>query len=116
MIFQFKITLVEAEPAIWRRTQVADCTLDRFHEHIQTEMGWTNSHLHEFEVHGARYGDPDLLDDGFEEADCEDSRKIILSEVLHGQRRGFRYVYDFGDNWEHEILLEDRLAADPKVK
>ena len=81
-------------------------------------MGWTNSHLHEFEVSGTRYGDPDLLEDDFGEADFEDSRESLLREVLDGRRRGFRfrYLYDFGDNWEHEILLEDQQTADPKVK
>jgi len=118
VVFQFKITLLEIEPAIWRRIQVVDCTLDQLHEHIQTAMGWTNSHLHEFEISGTRYGDPDLLEDDFGEADFEDSLEVLLSEVLDRRRRGFRfrYVYDFGDSWEHEILLEDRLAGDPKVK
>ena len=41
-LYQFKITLLDIHPAIWRRIQVKDCTLDRLHEHIQTAMGWTN--------------------------------------------------------------------------
>ena len=45
-LFQFKITLLDIEPAIWRRIHVRDCTLDKLHEHIQTAMGWTNAHLH----------------------------------------------------------------------
>jgi hypothetical protein len=44
-MYQFKITLLESHPPIWRRIQVQDCTLDKLHEHIQTAMGWTNSHL-----------------------------------------------------------------------
>ncbi|HCO24358.1 MAG TPA: hypothetical protein DIT97_15455, partial [Gimesia maris] len=59
LLYQFKITLLGFEPAIWRRIQVQDCTLDQLHEHIQTAMGWTNSHLHQFEIKGERYGDPD---------------------------------------------------------
>jgi hypothetical protein len=47
-LFQFKIILHESKPPIWRRIQVQDCTLDKLHEHIQTAMGWTNSHLHQF--------------------------------------------------------------------
>ena len=42
-VYQFKITLLESQPPIWRRIQVKDCTLDKLHEHIQTAMGWTNS-------------------------------------------------------------------------
>ena len=49
-IYQFKITLKDIQPPIWRRIQVRDCTLDKLHEHIQTAMGWTNSHLHHFRI------------------------------------------------------------------
>ena len=66
-LYQFKITLIESKPPIWRRIQVKNCTLDKLHERIQTAMGWTNSHLHQFEIEGERFGDPDLLDDGFED-------------------------------------------------
>jgi len=62
-VFQFKITLVQSRPPIWRRIQVDDCTLDRLHEHIQTAMGWTNSHLHQFEIGGKQYADPILMED-----------------------------------------------------
>jgi hypothetical protein len=81
-IFQFKITLLGSTPPIWRRIQVQDCTLDKLHEHIQTAMGWTNSHLHQFEIKGQRYGDPELLDDGFEDFDCEDSTTTMVSDIL----------------------------------
>ena len=58
VLYQFNITLLDSAPAIWRRIEVGDCTLDKLHEHIQTAMGWTNSHLHQFEIKGERYGDP----------------------------------------------------------
>ncbi len=61
-VYQFKITLMGADPAIWRRIQVRDCAFDEFHEHIQTAMGWTNSHLHQFEIKGQLCGDPELLE------------------------------------------------------
>ncbi|MCH7688732.1 MAG: plasmid pRiA4b ORF-3 family protein, partial [Planctomycetes bacterium] len=57
-LYQFKITLIESQPPIWRRIQVKNGTLDKLHERIQTAMGWTNSHLHQFEIDGERYGDP----------------------------------------------------------
>lgn len=108
VLYQFKITLLGSEPPIWRRIQVQDCTLDKLHEHIQTAMGWTNSHLHQFEINGERYGDPELLDDGFEDFECEDSTTTMLSEILPktGKRLAFKYEYDFGDGWEHEVLYE----------
>lgn len=116
--FQFKITLLGSKPPIWRRIQVEDCTLDKLHEHIQTAMGWTNSHLHQFDIKGKRYGDPELLDDGFEDFECEDSTRTFLSDILPktGKRFAFKYEYDFGDGWEHEILFEGNPPLDPKAK
>lgn len=108
VIYQFKITLLESSPPIWRRIQVQDCTLDKLHEHIQTAMGWTNSHLHQFDIGGQRYGDPGLLDDGFEDFECVDSVVTSISDILPetGKRFAFQYEYDFGDGWEHEVLYE----------
>ncbi len=117
-VWQFKITLLGAEPAIWRRIQVKDCTLDKLHEHIQTAMGWTNSHLHQFEIKGERYGDPELLDDGFEDSECLDSTRTNLGQILPktGKRFALKYEYDFGDGWEHEVLFEGSPPVDPKAK
>lgn len=108
ILFQFKITLLDSTPAIWRRIQVWDCTLDKLHEHIQTAMGWTNSHLHQFEIRGKRYGDLELLDDGFDDFDCVDSTKTMISDIVPAtdKRFAFEYEYDFGDGWEHEVLFE----------
>lgn len=117
-VYQFKITLLGTAPPIWRRIQVQDCTLDKLHEHIQTAMGWTNSHLHQFEITGKRYGDPELLDDGFEDFQCVDSTKTNLSQILPrtGKRFGFKYEYDFGDGWEHEVVFEGHPTVDTKAK
>ena len=54
-LFQFKVTLFDIEPAIWRRVQVPDCTLAEFHESIQAAFGWEDYHLHQFEIGGLRY-------------------------------------------------------------
>ena len=117
-IYQFKITLLGSKPPIWRRIQVHDCTLDKLHEYIQTAMGWTNSHLHQFDVKGKRYGDPSLLGDGFEDVECVDSTKTLLSELLPepDKRFAFKYEYDFGDDWQHEVLFEGSPSVDPKAK
>jgi hypothetical protein len=108
-IFQFKITLLGIEPSIWRRIQTKDCTLDKLHEHIQTAMGWTNSHLHQFDIEGVRYGDPQLLQVEFQdETPVVSSLRTKLSKVVpkDGKPFSFQYEYDFGDCWEHEILFE----------
>ena len=113
-LYQFKITLLESQPPIWRRIQVKDSTLDKLHERIQTAMGWTNSHLHQFEIDGERYGDPELLDDGFEDFECVDSTVTKISKIVqkNGKRFQFLYEYDFGDGWEHEVLFEGCLKAE----
>jgi hypothetical protein len=114
-VFQFKITLKNIEPPVWRRIQVKDCTLDTLHEHIQTAMGWTNSHLHQFEIGGVRHGDPELLCEGFEdETPPVNSLRTKVSKVVpeNGKRFQFDYEYDFGDGWEHEILFEGCLKTE----
>lgn len=113
-LYQFKITLNDSQPLIWRRIQVKNCTLDKLHERIQTSMGWTNSHLHQFEINGERYGDPVLLDDGYDDFYCVDSTVTKISEIVpkDGRRFGFTYQYDFGDNWEHEVVFEGCLRAE----
>ena len=113
-LYQFKITLLESSPPIWRRIQVKNGTLDKLHENIQTAMGWTNSHLHQFEIDGERCGDPELLDDGFEDFECVDSTVTKISEIVprDGKRFRFLYEYDFGDGWEHEVMFEGCLKAE----
>jgi len=76
VVFHFKITLVQSRPPIWRRIQIDDCTLDKLHEHIQTAMGWTNSHLHQFEIGGKQYADPLLMEEGMKEFGVLDSTRL----------------------------------------
>ena len=113
-LYQFKITLNDYEPTIWRRIQVKNCTLDKLHERIQTAMGWTNSHLHEFEIDGERYGDPELLNYGFEEFPGIDTTITRISQIVpkNGNRFDFLYQYDFGDCWNHKVLFEGCLRAE----
>ena len=117
-VYQLKITLLGVKPPIWRRIQVADGTLDALHEHIQTAMGWTNSHLHDFRVGDARYGDPELMQENFEDMDYGDSTTTLLSEIVPKTSKPFRllYQYDFGDSWEHEVVVEKTVAPEPGRK
>ena len=114
-LFQFKITLRGVEPAIWRRIQVFDDTLDKLHEHIQAAMGWTNSHLHQFFIEGRRCGDPELLDDDVEPFTGFDSTRTLISELLPADRApiSFEYHYDFGDSWVHDVQFEGSPAPQP---
>ena len=114
-LYQFKITLKGIWPPIWRRIQVKDSSLDKLHEDIQTAMGWTNSHLHQFMIRGVLHGDPDLLCEGWEdEVQPVDSLHTKISTVIpeDGRRFRFEYEYDFGDGWKHEILFEGCLRAE----
>src|SRR5262245_65864423 len=89
-LYQFKITLLDTRPPVWRRIQVRDCTLDKLHEHIQTAMGWTNSHLHHFWIDGQFYADdPMLMRDNFKEMAYKDSTRTKLSDILPKSDRRF---------------------------
>lgn len=114
-LFQFKITLKEIKPPIWRRIQVKDCTLDKLHERIQTAMGWTNSHLHQFKIGGVVYGDPELLCEGWQDETLPvNSLQTKISKIVprNGKPFHFEYEYDFGDGWEHEVVFEGCLRAE----
>jgi hypothetical protein len=97
---------------------VKDCTLDKLHEHIQTAMGWTNSHLHHFIIDGNLFGDPQLMADNFQELGYSDSTRTLLSDILpkRGDRFHFEYEYDFGDSWMHEILFEGCPTNQPGTR
>jgi len=109
---QLLIKLVESEPSIWRRVIVPErMTFADLHRVIQISMGWSNSHLHQFEVEDKRLTE-------FEE-DIEngaiDSRRVEIRDLKINRRgRGFSYLYDFGDSWQHEILVEERLNVEDK--
>lgn len=113
-IYQLKITLQGAKPPIWRRVQVpSNITLDQLHQVIQRAMGWYDGHLHEFEIYGESYGQP--MPD-FGEFDLRSEVNVKLNKVITPTEKAkFHYVYDMGDSWEHEILLEKILPSDPEV-
>lgn len=117
-LYQFKVTLRDIAPAIWRRIQVKECTLDKLHERIQTAMGWTNSHLHHFKIGEQFYGDPLLMGDNFGEMEYEDSTVVKLGDSVPktGERFAFEYEYDFGDCWRHEVVFEGCLCSEPGRK
>ncbi len=117
-VYQLKITLMDTDPPVWRRIQVGDCTLDGLHEHIQTAMGWTNSHLHHFRIGETLYGDSGLMAETFEELEYADSTTTRLSAIVpqDGPKFRFEYEYDFGDGWQHEVLFEGRPRAEPGTR
>ena len=106
-ILQVKVTLLEVSPPVWRRLLVpAAIRLDRLHGAIQIAMGWTNSHLHCFEAGGVGYGPV------IEDLDHRDERKAQLDDLVAEPGDQLTYDYDFGDGWEHEIVVEAVLVAE----
>ena len=87
-------------------------TLPRLDRVVQAAMGWTNSHLHDWRIDGKRYGVPDPEWEA--PGELLDERKLTIGSVLGERIEEFGYDYDFGDGWEHRIVVEKRLAADPE--
>ena len=118
ILYRIKITLLGTKPPVWRQILVPDDTLDELHGHVQTAMGWTNSHLHQFRVGDALYGDPDLMAENFGELGYQDSTTTRLSDLVPKGRKKLRFIYeyDFGDSWEHELVVEAVVPADARVK
>jgi len=102
---------------MWRRVQVTgDTTLHQLHWILLTSMGWNGGHGHEFLIDGKYYGNPwpeieeefgyELIDEG----------KVNLSDVVLGEKTKFKYIYDLGDDWNHEISVEKILACQRDVQ
>lgn len=109
-VYQLRVGLIGAKPPIWRRLEVpADVTLDRLHAIIQIAFDWDASHLHVFET---PYGDYGLTDP---ELGHRPAGEVSLAQVLPAQRAKITYLYDFGDAWRHEILVEKTLVPDSSV-
>ena len=104
-ILQLKVRLLGISPMIWRRVLVPESvSLRELNGVVQLAMGWEGIHLFEFAVRGARYAGPDLS--GM-------STDVALSDFRFRSNAKFRYVYDMLCWWEHEIRVEQRLAAVP---
>lgn len=107
-VYQLKITLKNIRPPIWRRIQVlSSTTLEQLHLIVQEVMGWDNYHMHSFSIAGIDYGQPQR------EFNVRSEKTVKLSQVVKGEKSKFFYTYDFGDSWEHEILVEKELPSTP---
>ena len=107
-VYQLKVSLRGARPPIWRRLEIpADLTLAGLHLTILAAFGWHGGHLHVFET---EYGD-------FGRADRELGHRadtsVTVEQIAPEAKDKFRYTYDFGDDWVHEIQVEKVLAPAP---
>lgn len=113
-IVQLHVELREVEPAVWRRIQIpAAATMADLHEVLQGALGWTNSHLHEFQIDADRIGVPDPEWD--DEDEVRDEATVLVGEAATPGAR-LDYVYDFGDNWRHDLTVEHIEVALPGVR
>ena len=119
-IARLRIELRELEPKIWRRIDMPlSTTLEALHEVIEMTMGWTFSHLWEFEIDGRGYGDPSFREFDDEPAVYKAKGLRLGTAIARGADR-FVYVYDYGDNWRHEVIVEEvrdggRFTSTPEV-
>jgi hypothetical protein len=114
-IYQIKVTLDDIHPPIWRRILVpGNTTLLKLHDIIQIVMGWEDYHLHMFTIEGFIYGNPE--DDEYGDLGTLDEARITLSQVVYGENQRFKYEYDFGDSWDHTLLVEKILPPKDGVR
>lgn len=113
-IYQIKVTLLGTDPPIWRRLLVpADLTLEQLHDVLQVAMDWEDCHMHDFRIGRQRFGEPDPMEQAFGGPSTASERTARLFHVLGRAGTKAVYTYDFGDTWEHRIVVEKRLAPEP---
>ncbi len=121
-ILRFKVELLGIKPPIWRRIEIpASYMFWDLHVAIQDAMGWWDQHLHMFRIAGPDESEVVLIgipDESPVEGDPEilpGSEVRVMEYLFEPGGRGM-YEYDFGDGWEHEILLEDILPRKKSEK
>lgn len=108
--YQLKIILSGVKPPVWRRIKInGHATFGDLHEVIQLVMGWENAHLFEFSNKEISILPGEDEDDFMGVGDTEgiDMGEITVEEVLKKKGAKIKYTYDFGDNWEHQIVVEE---------
>lgn len=111
-IYQLKVSLQGAKPPIWRRIQVpGNTSLDQLHDIIQLCMGWDNYHLHQFLIDGTCYSLPEE-DDYMQTTVSKNEADFSLQDLTGKIQPRFQYIYDFGDNWVHQVEVEKELSPE----
>jgi Plasmid pRiA4b ORF-3-like protein len=115
-IYQLKVTLLDTRPPIWRRLLVpSGFTLEDLHSVVQAAMDWDDSHLHEFRVGQKRFGKSHPSDRLMGMDPIGNERTAHLFMVLGKVGARAVYTYDFGDGWEHAIIVEKVLPPESGV-
>ena len=112
-VYQVKVALQGVKPPVWRRLLVpGSISLRKLHDILQVAFGWTDSHLHLFEVQGQTFGVPDS---DFAN-DMRSDARVPLDHVLVREKDAMIYEYDFGDGWRHKIVLEKIVQPTPETR
>lgn len=110
-IVEINVTLEDIKPAVTRTLQVPmNIRLDRLHLVLQAAMGWTNSHLYLFDVAGTTWGMPDIE---FADDDLPANKTTLAEALDDADVQSIRYLYDFGDSWEHRLKIGKVISPDP---
>jgi hypothetical protein len=113
-ICTLRIELCDSDPLIWREVEVpTSTTLKALHEVIQAAMGWFGYHLWEFAIGQRRFGLP--MDEDWGTGPRIEAGKVRLREVLTPRRTTMTYVYDFGDDWVHRLILTKIRQGEPGI-
>ena len=131
-VYQVKVKLYGSKPAIMRHLLIPNTlSLTKLHNILQVAMGWDNYHLHQFEVrfssrHFIQFNPPEMMEEGplslmedgplslMEDDVTYRADKTLLKQVLYEPKQKLYYIYDLGDNWEHEITLMKVLQPGPE--
>jgi len=116
MAYQFKIALTNTNPLVWRQILVPDnYTFYQFHMAIQGAFGWENAHLFQYSDKDLENEDDIGIPYAEDEKKVRNAEKIKLSSIFKKPGREYAYIYDFGDDWHHSILLE-KLVIDEMIR
>lgn len=111
-MLRIRITLEDAVPTVWRRLLVPGAVrVAKLHRIFQAAMGWTDSHLHAFTMGDQRYG---MHFDDYPEDEIDENEVSVLTAV--SEHRRFSYEYDFGDSWEHTVVVEEVTRSSRGLK
>jgi hypothetical protein len=118
-IYQFKVSLKGIRPLIWRSIQVPETySFWDLHVAIQDAMGWSDYHLHHFEIENPQIGMVEEIgipdEEGWGEVEILPGWDRKISKYFSNIMKKAKYIYDYGDDWKHDIKLEKILPKDPK--
>ncbi|HHV15499.1 MAG TPA: plasmid pRiA4b ORF-3 family protein [Gelria sp.] len=112
IVYQLKITIMDIEPPIWRRIMIpSNITFFKLHKIIQAAFDWQNYHLFKFEFDDCIFDIPDPEFPDLYDVPEKNAKRVKIDEYMI-VGRSFIYQYDFGDNWEHEVIIEGIIEAE----